>query len=328
MECSKCKKTLSKKGSHFICQGQCAGTFHRACVRGLAADMKAGKIRNYCNNCEEDDLEVSEDEEVTDVNHKKLLREILKKVSVIPGVQIQLSGISESLSLLSDKYDKMLSEQEELKTKVIKMEKNMYDLTNRCTNLEKCNVALEQKLQEYDQSSRRQNIEIAGVEQLPNEDTSALVKKIGKELKLPTEEILWARRLPQRKEGKISSIIVSFRQHATDGGGSKEGRGSGAGAVNSPSPRDAWLAQRRTRVLLCSNNITGGTSNSKIYINEDLNKFTRELLWKTKNMLRNVYKFIWVSKGRILVRNAGENVKAHWIRSEKDISELLNKANK
>ncbi|CAB3255407.1 unnamed protein product [Arctia plantaginis] len=121
MECQKCKKTLSKKGSHFMCQGQCQGAFHRSCVRGLAADMKADINRIYCNNCEEEGSEVEEpDEEEQEL--LKILKDIQKKVSSIPSIRKHLDTIQQSLSVLSDKYDVLVSEQEQAKEKITKLQ--------------------------------------------------------------------------------------------------------------------------------------------------------------------------------------------------------------
>lgn len=92
MECQKCKKALSRKGSHFMCQGPCQGTFHKGWVKCLAADIKAGKDRIYCNNCEEeeDDDSVSEEVEEDSQNLKKMLKDYQKKVSVLPSLIKQI----------------------------------------------------------------------------------------------------------------------------------------------------------------------------------------------------------------------------------------------
>jgi hypothetical protein len=53
----------------------------------------------------------------------------------------------------------------------------------------------------------------------------------------------------------------------------------------------------------------GGKINSRIYINENLSPFFRELLWKSKIRAKEAgYKFIWYSFGKILVRkDASDN---------------------
>ncbi|CAG4948831.1 unnamed protein product [Parnassius apollo] len=168
MECQKCKKILAKKGSHFICQGPCQGTFHRGCVKGLLADIKNGRNRIYCNNCEDDGSEEEEQQEYSQ-DYTKMLKDIQLKVSAIPGFKKQLVSITQSLSMLSDKYDTMILivEHEQSKDKIHKLEKTVADVNNKYDYLQKENTALEQKLHEFEQVSRKHNIEIVGVEQLP-----------------------------------------------------------------------------------------------------------------------------------------------------------------
>ncbi|XP_045492547.1 uncharacterized protein LOC123691991 [Colias croceus] len=304
MECQKCKKTLSKKGAHFVCQGLCQGTFHKGCVKGLAADLKAGKNRIFCNNCEEDE---SEDDEGEDVNQgfQQILKDIQKKVSVIPGLKKHLDDIKQSMSVLSEKYDTLLAEQEMSNEKITKLEKTVTSISNKCVYLEKCNIALEQKVHEFEQNTRKHNIEIVGIEQVPGENVKEVVNKVGKLLDVSCDDIEWVRRGPQRKQqdDKPAPITVGFRT-------------SGTGT------RDNWLAQRRKLSEVNSSMVTGGTKLNKVYINEDLTKATRSLLWNTKKQLIGSYKYIWVVNGKVLVKKA-EGDKSLWLRSESDIRDLL-----
>lgn len=303
MECLKCRKVLSKKGSHFICQGQCQGTYHRSCVKGLAADLKAGKNRIYCNNCEEDESD-SEDQEEDGREPDKILKDIQKNVRAIPGLIKQLESIKHSMSLLSDKYDTLLTEHEKSKDKIHKLEKTVEHINNKCTYLEKCNVALEQRVHDFEQNTRKHNIEIVGIEQMPDENVKEIVNKIGKIIDVSSDDIDWVRRNQPRKQGvKAASIIVGFKTSGTES-------------------RDAWLTQRRKLSDITSDKITDGTNNSKIYINEDLTKATRTLLWKAKKELHNNYKYIWISKGKILVKK-NEDENSIWVRCDNDINDLL-----
>lgn len=304
MECQKCKKVLAKKGSHFICQGPCQGTFHRGCVKGLMADLKNGRNRIYCNNCEDEGSE-EEQEEDSYSNFTKILKDIQIKVATLPTFKKQLDSITQSLSMLSDKYDTLIVEHEQSKQKILKLEKTYASVNNKCVNLQKQNIALEQKVHEFEQASRKHNIEIVGIEQLPGENVKEIVAKIGDVIDVNSSDIEWARRTrPPRENSKPASIIVGFK---TAGTGSRE----------------AWLAQRRKLMDTTSDMITSGVAKNKIYINEDLTKTTRALLWNTKKQLLSIYKYIWVSNGEVLVKKA-EGEKAICVRAESDISDLLN----
>ncbi|VVD04315.1 unnamed protein product [Leptidea sinapis] len=153
-----CKKVLSNRRSHFVCQGPCGGTFHRGCVKGLAADLKMGRIRLHCNNCINDDGSDNEDTDEENQNLSQILKDIQKKVSSLPQLNKQLEMINESMSVLSEKYDNLLAEHEQSKQKIIKSEKNILSLNNKCVYLEKSNIALEQKVHELDHNPRLNTI--------------------------------------------------------------------------------------------------------------------------------------------------------------------------
>ncbi|VVD00212.1 unnamed protein product [Leptidea sinapis] len=100
----------------------CQGTFHRGYVKGLAADIKNGKNRIYCNNCEDEGSEdEDQDEELQD--YSKILKDIQKKVGAIPRLKTQLDSITQSLIMLSDKYESLIVEHEQSKEKIYKLEK-------------------------------------------------------------------------------------------------------------------------------------------------------------------------------------------------------------
>ena len=303
MQCQKCKKVLSKKGSHFVCQGQCEGTFHKNCVNGLAADIKNGINRIFCNNCEYDEEE-DDEIEVETSNHSSILKDIHKKVSTIPGLKKNMDSIIASLSMLSEKYDILIEEHDKSKKKILTLEKSVSTISNRCNYLEKCNTALEQKINDFEQVSRKHNIEIVGVEQLPNENIKELISKISTAIDVSCNDIEWARRnRPLMGNNKPAPIIVGFKSTGT-------------------VIRDKWLAQRRKVTELTINIITGGSAINKIYINEDLTKTARALLWNTKKQLFGIYKYVWVTNGKILVKK-DDGEKSICIKTESDIADLL-----
>lgn len=308
MECAKCNKGLSKNGSHFQCQA-CFGTFHRGCIKGLLADIRAGICRTHCNNCETDSRTDDDEQDEIKKDFEKILKDIQKKVSGIPTLRSQLESISSSMSMLSDKYDILIAEHEQSKQKITELKKNVTNINNKIIYLEKCNSALEQKVQEYDQASRKNNLEIVGVEQLPEENLREVVTKTGQLINVSSTEIDWvSRRRQQRTDsGKPAPILIGFK--ATNSG-AKE--------------RDTWIAQRRNLKEFTSDVITGGTMQNKVFINEDLTKAAKELLWNTKKRMHGLWKYVWVSNGKILAKkNDGD--KAVWVRAESDLEEIIKK---
>lgn len=268
--------------------------------------MKAGKNRIFCNNCEDengtDEEEISEDPQ----DMQRILIDIQKKVSAIPIIKKHLDTIQHSISMLSDKYDTLLSEQEIAKEKIMKLEKLVNNANNKCVYLEKCNLALEQKVHEFDQKLRKHNLEIIGIDYLPNENLREVVSKIGEKIGVGCDDIEWVRRShPYRSGMRPPAILIGFKTSGIES-------------------RDSWLVSRyKLKDITCSN-IIGGQNNSKIYINEDLTKTTRTLFYTAKKELHGNFKYIWVNNGKILVKKL-EGDKAIWLKSESEISDLLKK---
>lgn len=231
----------------------------------------------------------TDDEEQDDIkkDFEKILKDIQRKVSGIPTLKSQLESITTSMSMLSDKYDTLIAEHEQSKQKITELKKTAININNKIVYLEKCNSALEQKVQEYDQVSRKNNLEIVGVEQLPGENLREVVTKTGQLINVSSMEIEWgSRRRQQRTDSdRPAPILIGFK--ATTSGANE---------------RDTWLAQRRKLKEFTSDVITGGTIQNKVFINEDLTKAAKELFWNTKKRLHGLWKYVWVANGKILAK--------------------------
>ncbi|VVC98044.1 unnamed protein product, partial [Leptidea sinapis] len=104
-----------------------------------------------------------------------------------------------------------------------------------------CNSALEQRLEEIDQSSCKNNIETVGIEQLPNEDVKITVDQIGETIGISCTDIGSAKRSKPLKPGaKPAPIVVVFKNTGTES-------------------CDKWLAHRRKLTEVASKLITGGS---------------------------------------------------------------------
>lgn len=140
--------------------------------------MKAGRTRIYCNNCEEEEEMEEDDQEIEGQGFEKILKDIQNKVSTLPSLKKQLNSITASMGLLAEKYHTLLAEHEESKKNIVNLEKSILNVNNKCVYLEKVNGAIEQKIHKFEQSSRKQNIEIVGIEQLPEDNIVNVVKKL------------------------------------------------------------------------------------------------------------------------------------------------------
>ncbi|KAG7297004.1 hypothetical protein JYU34_019928 [Plutella xylostella] len=307
MDCQNCKKPLSKRGPHFKCGGICQGTFHKACVKGLAAEIKAGIVRTHCNNCDDaadfEQEDKMEDAEQFSSSNNNVLKDINRKIGMIKDVKIQLISLTQSIDFLSEKYELLLTEHTKTKSDVVRLDKNITQLTNKCTYLEKCNGALEEKIMDIEQKTRRHNLQIVGVECMPDEKVSELVKKLGDLIGATTNHISSVNRMPERSKNKTASILVRFNNDELG-----------------YAAREDWMS-RRHAVSLDSSAVTGGSATHRIYVNEDLTRDIRNLLWKAKTELKGIYQYVWVRHGRVQAKKDAEG-RPIWIRSESDISEL------
>ncbi|VVC92079.1 unnamed protein product [Leptidea sinapis] len=120
MECQKC--SLGKDHAFYV-----RGSVKKLCKR-LAADLKAGKNRIYCNNCEDDDSEIEENE--ADRGYDKILKDI-RNVQALPALIKQIDSIKSSMCLLSEKYDTLLAEHQKSKDKIHKLEKSVETINNQ-----------------------------------------------------------------------------------------------------------------------------------------------------------------------------------------------------
>lgn len=303
MECNKCRKATTNR-TQFKCQ-DCKGIFHKSCIKGLVADLKAGKTRRFCANCDGSDG-VDGDSEPEDLGEsanssanstKRMLAEINKKVDAIKDVKNQLNDLTASVDFLADKYEKLLHDYNEAKSEWKKAEKT---LTNKCIYLEKCNGALEERISEMEQAVKQNSLEIVGVEKIQGEDLTAIVSKIADKLKVSSDKITKSTRGPPAKKDSPPPIMVWFSE---------------------AEARDSWWAGRpRRSTPLISSTITGGQSSDSVYVNENLTKHNKSLLWSVKQH-KDFIKYVWVSGGRVLARKT-DGAKVIWIRNEGDVAKL------
>lgn len=210
-------------------------------------------------------------------------------------------GIEESQKFMSDQYDdirKQLSEITLLTGKVKKLEEE---------NLKKDLVIseLNVRVNALEQYSRKNNFEIRGVSKTKDENVEEVVLKIAQKLDvvMTLNDIQNAHRL-QAAPGKIPSIIVKV--------------------VNYKKKME--MLNKKQKTITNSIIFSNPQEQGKIYIDDHLSAFNKDLLWKTKLRAKeHGYKFVWW-KNKILVRK-NEQSKAFQISSEKDIKKINSTVN-
>ncbi|XP_040068370.1 uncharacterized protein LOC120841521 [Ixodes scapularis] len=202
-----------------------------------------------------------------------------------------IEGIEESMNNQSARHQELMTRLESQDKTIKGLEQKVNQLEEKITQRDEEIWALRKAVDNAEQYSRRQNIEIHGVTQQPNESLLEVINDIATKLGVPqlaTTDVEAAHRL-RAKEGRPAPILVRFTERRT---------------------RDVWA---KKRVSLRSENI---------YINENLTRAIKNLLWTTKACSREKnYKYTWVKNGKIFVRQ-NEGAAAIQIESERDFAKI------
>lgn len=287
-KCVKCCKNMPSKDGQFKCK-KCLKVYHKTCIK---------VSRGVCENCMPENPVTSPtpkvflDLDLKNLTVESLLHALNKKMEVV-------FKIKEDTGFYAEKYDEMLLKQNEILTAMKKQQNIIDDITNRCKHFEKLTQALEQRVQAIEQKDKNKNIEIVGVVLKENENIKETIGKIAMQLGVDIKDVESAWRVGRAVPGRRPPpIVVRLRQEAA---------------------RDFWMGKRG---LLRTNKVLFPEEpDTPIYVNEDLTRYNRELLWNTKQSLRGIFKYIWVKKGRILCKK-GDDSKTIHITTRADLEAL------
>ncbi|KAH7979634.1 hypothetical protein HPB49_010223 [Dermacentor silvarum] len=216
---------------------------------------------------------------------------LLSKVGELMSVKETVVSIEKSVQELSSRYDTLL-------TVVTSQGKAISELAAKVEKVESGSSAeevraLKRELNDLDQYSRRQNLEIPGIKPTEGENLLRELNNIARRLNIAevTERDLdTMHRLPSKLD-KVPVIIARFALRAT---------------------KENWLEQRpQLKAKLPG-----------IHFFDKLTPHNKKLLWfaKTKATEQS-YKFIWQKNGRILVRKR-EGKQAIQIKTEADLAKI------
>lgn len=239
---------------------------------------------------------IKEEQDARFVKMEKNMTEIKKEVR---EVRKNSEEVEKAIDYLSVQYEEISRFNKDTIEHRKREESRYNDLVQKNTFLIKCNKALEERIMYIEQKELERNIEIVNVKKQEGENIKEVVKKIANHLKMKTEEIESAWRVPTEKKNS-APIIVALR--------TKDGKFE-------------WLKARRT--MITNKCIYNDNDNTRIYINEHLSRPIRHLLWAVKTKLRDHFKYIWVQNAKILIRKNDDDKKIYQIRSETEIDQYL-----
>lgn len=232
---------------------------------------------------------------ILDLWNKKFLPsirdEISKQLSAVredvKRIEERCLHIEKSQQFLADKYESL---SESLRTN-----KKLIEATSN--NVRKHGAFIEDNqedinklyllLDEMEQYSRRDCLEISGIPKTSDEDAKKLISEIGTitGVNIKEDDISIAHRLPDRKNSKDRLIVKFVKRETKDNLYSARSKLIQQSTRNLPSRKEAH------------------TKPSRIYINESLTGYRKKLLGKINTFKKeHGYKFLWTANGKIYLK--------------------------
>ncbi|KAH7945544.1 hypothetical protein HPB49_012180 [Dermacentor silvarum] len=228
-------------------------------------------------------------------NIQKMLTTLLplaEKMELVLGMKQTIDSIESSVQMLSDKYD-------EFATRLNKQDQAINNLQKKVTEIEAGNAReemprLKKELNELQQYSRRQNLEVHGIQVITNENLLAVVNSVGESLglqELTDSDIDSIHRLPSRPN-RVPPIIIRFATRKM---------------------KEQWKAKAK---LLRERE-------SDVRFFENLTPLNKKLLYLARAKAVEIgYEFVWEHRGTVLTRKKPGN-SAIKISTESDLEKMV-----
>ena len=343
MLCNKCEKPLP--ANDFVVCGGCQSSFHYDCsvtkekwTRKNTATRKKWKCDSCCDRTKlptgddkkntdsdgegEENLTDSIEVEIrnqpgqhevqanNDIDEiKKVLYQIKQAVSELPELKREFSEVVKSLNFAHERIVDLQKENDALKLELKTTNKKVEELDQKITNMAKIETQVKQveaKQNDKDQYERNRNLEIANVATCRNEVIEDTMERIAHCFGVPNYDFIQidkVHRLPAKKDPSISSIIVQFKYR---------------------HDRDHWLNFKKK--IVTNDACFGGGNPTRIFLNEQMTPYYRQLFWKTKEFAKeNELKFVWFKDGKLRVRRDEGSKEVIIAQSEKDLLPLTKK---
>ncbi|XP_063384648.1 uncharacterized protein LOC134670766 [Cydia fagiglandana] len=243
---------------------------------------------------------------------EKVLREVNEKLSVVYKMEKTLEEMSNDISFYAAKYQELTEDRDKANNRIKTLE-------HRNNHLETCNRALEERVTWLETKEKEKNVEIVGLEEKDGVMLENIIQTLARKLGVDDGQI----REIQRVGVKPAAVKSTTANKQSEGRSSKPRPRPVVITMATRAARDLWLAARKT-TKLCNDDVFENGNKDFIYINEDLTKYTRNLLWTAKNELKPTYKYVWVQDGKVLIRKDDPaDAKIRVVRSLNDIDSLL-----
>lgn len=293
-KCRVCIKVVGNRHLKVQCN-DCSTIFHGACVKLSKEDIDYVTANNEIWRCEQ---------------CSKLRRKSMQVESELNKDAVNISDVYKLLQEMREESKKQIQELESELGKSVEMchgniadlqktietqslaiknyQENMDALKEENIGLIKKCQHLETRLEDLEQYSRTNCLEINGIPEENNEDVSNIVKKVGESVGMSLED---------------TDIDACHRLGAARGEDSGRSRGIIVKFVRR-SVKEELLHKRRVKRNLNTKDIGFGNRPAEvIYINESLSAGRRQVFNAARMMKKeNQLQYVWVRNGKVLTR--------------------------
>jgi hypothetical protein len=286
MSCNVCNATTRTRNK--ITCDDCKLNFHLGCVKLTNDDLKYFEEENQiwrcvpCSKIRRKSMVLESASNITFEDVLKLVTEIKEEFKSVE------KSLGASLELCHERLEEANTKLDSQRNDILNLTSKLDEVKMENISLRKKVTALETKIEDMEQYSRRNCLEIHGIPVQPNENVMEVVKSVGQALDFPINDMMVdaCHRLHFKEQGERPPGIIVKMVRRMDAEG--------------------LLAKRRVKRNLNTTDI--GLSLPKanvIYVNESLSPARRRLFNLARTARREKeYTFLWVRGGKIFMRKA------------------------
>jgi hypothetical protein len=305
--CGKCSLAVNRGDKNKLQCSQCRTFFHGNCLKLEDSEIEILLSRPWsCEKCfanERRQRSQSDSTPVKTVHKEKPTCEVIDLSTLVSLFESFKTDILSSQKNLEKKLDESIASFKLLNETISRQQESIELLKKENEFLKTEQLKTLALLDEHEQYSRRNTVEIHGVPENVNEDVLQIVTSLGRalDIDLSSDAIDCAHRLGKPGGGRPSGIAVKFVRRI-----------------------DADLFLERKKKKKLSPRMINLTGEGQIFVNQSLTRGRRKLFNASRELLKNrLVCHVWCDRaGRVKVRRVdGGNI--FIIKSESDLEQFL-----
>lgn len=299
VNCVSCGTGISKQKPSISCS-KCKNQYHVTCTDLPVDFVKLRGVSWTCKPC----LSSADPSHDCATGSEPTLAQLLSVISAIrddiASFKTEQSVLAESVKFYGQKIDDFQVEISGFR----EILKEFKSLKMQVTALKEDNARLQKELNDSQQYTRLNNLEINGVPETKNENILQIVESISQAVgvKVNRSSIDACHRVPTRIPNKPKPIVVKFVSRIT---------------------KDELLAASKKKRGVSSSAIGIPTNESTIYVNEHLTISNKKLYGETRSLCKEKnYKYCWTKDCKIFVRK-GDDTRVIGIDSSESLKKIV-----